>query len=125
MVEILEDLGPEERKKVAEEDDGRGLFVDKVNELYARSNGLCIMGGMEDVLGLLEDAIDGNEDGERDDVKGRDVGSKKNENEDEDGGGGSHGDDVATDATDVEGEQDGSSRDKPLVLDDSETDPEA
>lgn len=59
MKAILLGISEDDIKKVAQAADEKGMFVDKVDELQASAAGLCIMEGLEEVLNILDDAIDG------------------------------------------------------------------
>jgi hypothetical protein len=57
MKDILVTLGVEDVRAIAEEEDEKGMFIDKYDELWGLAKGLCILDQLE-VLGVLEDAID-------------------------------------------------------------------
>ena len=59
MKKILLGMSAAEVKQVAQSADEKGMFVDKVDELQASAAGLCIMEGLEEILNILDDAIDG------------------------------------------------------------------
>jgi hypothetical protein len=59
MKVILVTLRSEDVAAIAEEEDNeKGMFVDKVDELWGLAKGVCILAGVKKVLGMLEDAID-------------------------------------------------------------------
>ena len=58
-MDILLGMEVNEIKRLAESQDEKGLFVDKMDELRDRAEGLCIMDGFDDVLCILDDAVEG------------------------------------------------------------------